>query len=304
MPSLAQSCHFAAAQLRSVSSATVWIWSTIAGVLAVDVVWLSVSSMSVDWLGIARPVAATGLLGTIAVIYSVTGRSAGISRTAHAAAQWIAFSAVGVVLSYLVTTTRAPLVDHVLLAADLRLGFDWTVWARWLVAHRTVHWLLAVSYWMLFPEVLLCLLWIPLAGSANELLGMLMIAALITIACSGFAPAIGHLPHAPQVAQVIALRAGTMHEIPLSSPEGLIAFPSFHSALALILAYAARRSRWLFPIACAMTIAILISVPSEGGHYLLDVIGGALMVLVTIAALSALAPVVGSARVGSSVRWS
>jgi len=228
----------------------------------------------VELSGIVSAVAATTLLSAIAVCYSISRRSDAISRAAHAGAQWIAFSAVGVVLSYLVTSTHAPLVDHLLLSTDLRFGFDWTAWTAWVNAHLAVHWFVAVSYWLLFPEMLVCLIWLPLAGSADELIGLLIVGALTTIVFSGFMPAIGHLPHASQVAHVIALRAGSMREIPLSRPEGLIAFPSFHTALAVILAYASRHSRWLFPLTCILGAAIVISVPSEGGHYIVDAIGG------------------------------
>jgi len=261
-------------QIRSVTSRSLLIWAAIGCVFAVDVVWLSLSQLSVERYGIATAVVASALLTAIAVFYSTSGRSDAIARTAHASAQWIAFSTVGVVLSYLVTATHAPLVDHVLLLADLRLGFDWTAWTAWINAHLTVHWFVAVSYGLLFPEMLLCLMWLPLAGSGDELSGLLIVGALITIAGSGLAPAIGHLPHASQVAQVAALRAGTMREIPLSHPEGLIAFPSFHTALAVILAYASRRSHWLFPMTCVLGVAILISVPSEGGHYMVDAVAG------------------------------
>jgi membrane-associated phospholipid phosphatase len=260
--------------IRKVAGRTHLIWATIGCIFAVDVVWLSFTLLSVERTGIVRAGAATGLLVAIAVFYSISRRSDAISRTAHAGAQWIAFSAVGVVLSYLVTSTHAPLADHLLLSADLRFGFDWIAWTAWVDRNVAIHWFVAISYWALFPEMILCLLWLPLAGSADELIGLLIVGAITTIAFSGLMPAIGHLPHASQVAQVIALRSGSLREIPLSHPEGLIAFPSFHIALAAILAYASRKTRWLFPLTCILGVAIAISVPSEGGHYMIDVIGG------------------------------
>jgi hypothetical protein len=261
-------------RIGKVSGRSSLIWATIGCIFAVDVVWLAFTRLSVERAGIVRAGAATGLLVAIAGFYAISRRSDAISRTAHVGAQWIAFSAVGVVLSYLVTSTHAPLVDHLLLSADLRLGFDWTGWTAWVDRNVVMHWSLAISYWLLFPEMILCLLWLPLAGSADELIGLLIVGALTTIAFSGFMPAIGHLPHASQVAQVIALRSGSLREIPLSHPEGLIAFPSFHIALAAILAYASRHTRWLFPLTCVLGVAIAISVPSEGGHYMVDALGG------------------------------
>jgi hypothetical protein len=272
-------------QMCSSTNRSVVIWAAIGCVFAVDSLWLSLSPLSVERSGIATAVIATALLTVIAMFYTTSGRSDAIARAAHASAQWIAFSTAGVVLSYLVTSTHAPLVDHTLLLIDLRLGFDWTAWTTWVGAHVAAHWFVAVSYGLLAPEMLLCLVWLPLAGSGDELIGLLIIGALITIVLSGFAPAIGHLPHASQVAQVTALRAGTMREIPLSHPEGLIAFSSFHTALAVSLAYASRRSRWLFPMTCLLGAAIVISVPSEGGHYIVDAIGGIAVALCAAAVI-------------------
>lgn len=259
------------------------IWAIIASVFAIDVIWLTYSSLSVERAGVRTAVCGTGFLIAIAVFYGVTKRSEPIQRTAMAAAQCIAFMAIGAVLSYLVTATNAPLVDHVLLSADARLGFDWTAWAGWVDSRIGVHWFLAISYWLLFPELILCLMWLPLAGSADELIGLIIVSALITILCSGFLPAIGHLPHASQVASVKALRAGTMHVIQLSHAQGLITFPSFHTALALVLVYASRTSRVLFRITCVVTVCVLLSVPSEGGHYLSDMIGGVAVAIVAAA---------------------
>jgi hypothetical protein len=259
---------------------SILIWTIIVGVFAIDIVWLEFSALSVDSADAARIAETIATLILIAIFCAAIKRYGAVQRTAQTLAQCIAFLAIAAVLSYLVTTTCAPLADRALLSVDLRLGFNWTAWTAWVDSHASVHRLLAISYALLFPEMLLCLLWLPLAGSGDELISMLVISLLITIALSGFVPAIGHLPHAAQVPSVIALRSGTMRTIALSHTQGLITFPSFHTSLALTLLYASRRSPWLLPLTCMLTVAVLLSVPSEGGHYLTDMIGGVAVAII------------------------
>ena len=56
--------------------------------------------------------------------------------------------------------------------------------------------------------------------------------------------------------------------------------------LAVLLTYAHRRSRLLVPIALVNGI-MLFSIPSYGGHYLIDIIAGAAVALLAIAATAA-----------------
>jgi membrane-associated phospholipid phosphatase len=56
--------------------------------------------------------------------------------------------------------------------------------------------------------------------------------------------------------------------------KGLIAFPSYHGTLSVLLVLAFSGVRfWFLPILILNTI-ILIATPIEGGHHLVDVIAG------------------------------
>jgi membrane-associated phospholipid phosphatase len=72
----------------------------------------------------------------------------------------------------------------------------------------------------------------------------------------------------------------------LSQLQGLISFPSYHTVLAVLLTYAHRRSRLLVPIALVNGI-MLFSIPSYGGHYLIDIFAGAVVALLAISATAA-----------------
>jgi len=68
--------------------------------------------------------------------------------------------------------------------------------------------------------------------------------------------------------------------------KGVIAFPSFHAVLAVLFTYAHRHSATFAPMA-ALNAVMLVSIPSEGGHYLVDVFGGIAVAIVAILAVRA-----------------
>ena len=78
------------------------------------------------------------------------------------------------------------------------------------------------------------------------------------------------------------LRNGTMRHFDLARIQGLVSFPSYHSALAVFFAYSLRRVRLLFPLALLLNVTMLISTPTQGGHYLVDVFGGLIVACSTI----------------------
>jgi membrane-associated phospholipid phosphatase len=56
--------------------------------------------------------------------------------------------------------------------------------------------------------------------------------------------------------------------------KGLVGFPSFHTAQAVIVAWYARRLGILFYPFLVLNILVIISTPIQGGHHVVDVMGG------------------------------
>lgn len=66
---------------------------------------------------------------------------------------------------------------------------------------------------------------------------------------------------------------------------GLVTFPSFHTSLAIITAYAVRGIKFVAtPVAILNGIVIISTLP-EGGHYLIDLIAGAIISTIAIVAI-------------------
>ena len=65
--------------------------------------------------------------------------------------------------------------------------------------------------------------------------------------------------------------------------KGLVTFPSFHTALAIITAYSARDIAFIRLPAVILNGIVIISTLPEGGHFLVDVVAGAIVAVIAIA---------------------
>ncbi len=94
-----------------------------------------------------------------------------------------------------------------------------------------------------------------------------------------------HLPVASTtgyVSQWADLRNGTLRTINPFDNQGLVVFPSFHAALAVLCACAAWPLRILkFPL-LALNLLIIFASPAIGGHYFVDIIAGIVLAALAI----------------------
>jgi membrane-associated phospholipid phosphatase len=259
------------------------LWLVLGGVVAVDAVWLQRAGLRLAPHGLAIEIGAVALLLAIAHVYRRTGRSARLARLAESGAQLVTFGAALAVLSYLVARTDAPLADAALLRADRALGFDWWAWTAAAHGDPRVAWLLLRAYDSLVPQVAVAVMALALWRSATLLLLRLAATGLATVALSGVLPAIGMRPDAAHVPHLLALRADRLSVIDPTRLEGLIAFPSYHAVLAVLLAHALWAApRALRPFALALNAVMLVATISVGGHYLVDVLAGCALALLAI----------------------
>jgi membrane-associated phospholipid phosphatase len=225
-------------------------------------------------------VGSVALLTAIAVVYSRTGRSPSIASGAAACAVLVGGMAILAAASYAVAARSPfPMMDDALAAADGWLHFDWGAWTAWGRAHPWIWRTQVVAYDAMHPELALLVLYLGLRERATPLIASLFAGGAIAIVLSWFVPAIGHLPDAPHVPALLALRTGTL---PDGVPQGLISFPSYHTTVAILLTAALVRERFLFLAACVLNGVMVISTLSMGGHYLVDVLAG---IVVAAAAL-------------------
>jgi hypothetical protein len=122
-----------------------------------------------------------------------------------------------------------------------------------------------------------------------------MIGALIAIAISGLWPSSGALAyfrpdetlalHHPIVdlaykQTFFDLRSGVATGFTLDDVKGLIAFPSYHAVLNVIIVLAFRGIWKFFWPMFVLNAMMLATAPVEGGHHFIDVIGGVVVAIV------------------------
>jgi len=196
-------------------------------------------------------------------------------------------------LSYVAAKLNWPLQDQALLAIDRALGLDPEPIARYVNDHPWLADCLARGYGL----IKLPLLGIPvvLALTAHYMRLQLFMLAMslalaVTIAISAVVPAIGtywglqlsaaHFPeintaiYAGQLRDILALRDGSLHELRLFFLAGIVSFPSFHAASAVLYMWALWPVRGLGGIAAALNLLMIAATPVIGAHYVIDVAGG------------------------------
>ncbi|WP_157100545.1 phosphatase PAP2 family protein [Rhodoplanes sp. Z2-YC6860] len=272
------------------------IWIIIAMIAAVDAVWLRRLGFGV--VKLQNPmVFFIGLFSCLYLFYAFVRPNHQIAAVQQSLAQVLSFSVVLGLFSYLTVTLRFPLIDRYLAHADAAVGVNWLSWFFWISGHPYLNFTLAVAYCS--PMLVLFVLVVALPvfvgiERVRELIWVYVVTALIVTAISSIAPAesawiyfgvpdrvldVNHLAH------FAALRSGRMTEIPIAEMTGLVTFPSFHAAVGLILIYAARGVRYLFPLSFAINGLMILSTPSIGGHYFVDVAAGLAVVLFVIIGL-------------------
>lgn len=193
--------------------------------------------------------------------------------------------------SYVAVGWGYPLADPLLLKADAALHFNWLAFYKWAVAHPLIHQLFIISYVSLFPQIVVAEVVLVLScppSRAWEFLGLFVICCLGCILPSFLWPAIGafdafHVElQTPYLREIAALHQGVLGTIGKGGLQGVIEFPSFHTAMGVVIAYAMRGLRGWFPAFLVLNALMIVSTLPIGGHYLADVMAGIVVALLTI----------------------
>jgi PAP2 superfamily protein len=79
---------------------------------------------------------------------------------------------------------------------------------------------------------------------------------------------------ASMAAQFVAVRDGGLRVLDPETITGIIAFPSYHTILAVLIGLSFRGLPRIFPVVAAFQFAIIFSARSMGGHYYADILAG------------------------------
>jgi len=272
------------------------LWAIIAVMIGVDVLWAwSIGIRLSPNLGM---VIAFCVMACINLVYATIRSNQTIAVFAATTAQLIAFSSASVLLSYLTATSRFPLIDSYLAATDAAIGFDWLSLFMWVHDHPAVDRLFDVAYVSSIFQIIILVLLLPALDQLErlrEFVWLVVITLLIIIPLAWVMPAEGawayygvsKLTSAYYLPDFYALRAGEMRDIVMTKVTGIIQFPSFHAAIALILIYVCRGISYLFPISFLLNLVMIVSIPTTGGHHFADILAGLAVVPLAIVILRA-----------------
>jgi membrane-associated phospholipid phosphatase len=222
--------------------------------------------------------------------------------TLGAIAQIVLTTMLATPLSYVAASFAFPMQDANLLAIDRMLGFDGRAYLSFVNDHPTLAMWLQAGYGMIAWPVFA----IPIILSAarryarmQEFILAFALALSVTILISVFLPALGIFslgagpetyPNIPPVAyldlarDVPLVRDGSLRHLELLGLSGLVAFPSFHTASAILYLWALWPVRWIRPVAIVANVVMLAATPVDGAHYLVDILGGAVVGVLAIMA--------------------
>jgi membrane-associated phospholipid phosphatase len=192
--------------------------------------------------------------------------------------QFLVVITVMLPMTYLVATTGFPLLDDRLARFDAMLGFDWNGVARWVGERPVIDWVFQHVYFSIRYQAAAILLIGSFRLERNgEFLWLVIISVLITCVIFAFTPALGKVGHlgTRPIDILSEIRRGDWSTMDYNRTEDIINFPSFHTTLAIILTYAVRYYRWALAVFVPLNCLVILSIPTVGGHYLVDLFGGA-----------------------------
>ena len=279
------------------------IWMLIVAMGAAVAVTFCAARLSVTWEFFPTVPAAIAVCATVALFYRFFRPDPAIFYAAELIAQIMLISLLGGLLAYGGAASGLPYRDAELLAADRWLGFD-LQWYLGFVDSRP--WLARISliaYVTMLWQATIVFFVLLLTGNVERLQAFaisLIVSLAITIAIFALFPALGwygylhvdraEFPHLSFIAHFVShledVRSGTLRAIPVDDLRGIISFPSYHAAVALIAVWAlwpVRFFRWPVLI---LNMLMIASTPIEGTHYLVDVIGGLAVSACTLLAVS------------------
>lgn len=277
------------------------LWALSLAITGIDAVWMRADDIAVAPTGFAVAAALVVVLLVAAACLSTVKSDPPLRGMTLASAYLIAFTVPVAVLHVLAAGLGLPFVDGALARFEAGLGFDWTAHVAFLARHPTLSWWLALAYHSSGPQVGI----VVIALSATRRLGRLFaytrlfsVTLLCVIGIAALFPALGpYATYAPRLVPsepietvgalwhlepVARLRAGTMDTLALGELRGLATFPSFHVCLAILTGWALAPLPVLGPLAILLNAAVIVATLGAGGHYLPDVLAGAMLAVAAL----------------------
>ncbi|WP_210191534.1 phosphatase PAP2 family protein, partial [Bradyrhizobium guangdongense] len=285
--------------------------STVTWQTTMAIALLAALSLSLAGLGCSIEVSADTLVlmscyAFCAIYFSFVRPNPKIARGLICFGQLVVVILMGVMLSYAASTVPLPYRDADLHAMDQWLGFDRAGYLAVVKKHEGLRNALSLAYNSMMSQNILVLAAAILTRRLDRLQFYIIafaVAVTATAAIACFIPAANAIIYVDRVATELStlpdgghsyfpvlegLRNGTLRVIDFRSVEGLISFPSFHTANAILFVWALWPIRILRFVLVPLNLLLIAGTPLCGAHYGVDVIGGAAVACGAIAATTRL----------------
>lgn len=206
---------------------------------------------------------------------------------------FMCFSGASSIFIFTLFPLSHPLMDPALLALDAKLGFSWVGAVNFIASYYpAVGIALRYVYLSILPQiggVIVLLSFLNREVNLHRFLTVGFLGLILTIGCWWTFPSVGPAAYgmvstlAQESIQLNAnasygayMRQLATEGLPLIAPEriaGVVAFPSFHIVLTCMVLWFTR-STWAFLPLVILNLAMPVATVVQGGHHLVDLIGG------------------------------
>lgn len=294
-----------------VASLRLWLWkgTGVAGAVALALSWQAGFTLTPESIPLTLAVAVAAAICCARPPASF-GKHQALMEFLEAVVLLTVMSVFGALIAYAIVRDVPGFDDALLDRADAAIGFHWPAIYRFVIERPALNNLLWRAYISFAPMSLLIFVLLQRAKRSDHLYRYLLahgLALVATLTICWIVPGQGPfafyrdagMPNAPGLPgydiAIANLRDGTLTAINLFHLEGVVSFPSFHAAMAVLFVWAAWPTGWLWrgPILIVNGLMWLSAMP-VGGHYAVDVVAG------TLVALGAIAMATRLSRVGQA----
>ncbi|MBN8990281.1 MAG: phosphatase PAP2 family protein [Rhizobiales bacterium] len=279
-------------------------WIPIAVMGAVVLAGGALSGFTIEPLGLGITLSIAAGLSLIAYLYAFAKGDQADPKLIFplgALSQLLLIATIMGPLTYVAGVANWPLQDHTLLAIDRAMGMDPQTIARYVNDHDWLGGLLVRSYALI--KIMLLAIPVVLALTARFVRLQVFVFAfsltlIMTLLISTFTPAVGTWyglmidpaqfksldasMYQAQLRDILALRDGSLRHLELFKITGIVSFPSFHAASAVLYIWALWPVRYVGGAAVILNLMMMASTPVIGAHYMIDVFGGVALAVIGI----------------------
>jgi hypothetical protein len=208
---------------------------------------------------------------------------------------------LGSPLTYIAASADFPLQDATFAHWDQLLGLDWTAYYRFITTRPTlVHYAYFFYATITWPAMGVPLV-LGFTKNYVRLQNFIMACILavgVAAVVSAVAPAFGAyhqygLPtdfsgfratgYLVQMDRLPLVRDGSLRVLNISDLGGIVMFPSFHAASAILALWGFWGVWWMRPLSLIVNVGMIMATPLLGGHYFVDVLAGVSLAALAIA---------------------